>query len=217
MPRRFFHISDPGNSGKCPDARYGAAMSAPIITPESSMGSILDALPGGRRALFARYHLGGCQSCGFPPEETLASLCARSGKLPVQEVIDHLLASHSHDEAMLVTPAEARETLAQSPDTLLLDTRTREEFDAVRLPAAQFLTQDLQQSIFGGPPERTVFLCDHTGRHVLDLVAWFRGHGLKNTFGIRGGIDAWSRELDPSLPRYRLEIDADPAPGKSLH
>jgi hypothetical protein len=30
---------------------------------------------------------------------------------------------------------------------------------------------------------------------------------LKNTIGLRGGIDAWSREVDPSLPRYRVEID----------
>jgi hypothetical protein len=38
-------------------------------------------------------------------------------------------------------------------------------------------------------------------------VAWFRGHGLKHTFGLRGGIDAWSREIDPELPRYRIEVD----------
>ena len=35
------------------------------------------AFPGARRALFARYHIGGCQSCGFSPGETLAEVCAR--------------------------------------------------------------------------------------------------------------------------------------------
>jgi rhodanese-related sulfurtransferase len=29
---------------------------------------------------------------------------------------------------------------------------------------------------------------------------------MKNTRVLRGGIDAWSREIDPSLPRYQLEI-----------
>lgn len=52
------------------------------ITPETSMGEILAAYPGARRALFARYHLGGCQSCGFPAEESLASLCKRNGDIP---------------------------------------------------------------------------------------------------------------------------------------
>lgn len=181
-------------------------MTAPTLTADTPMGVILEALPGARRALFAKYHLGGCQSCGFSQDESLGTLCARSGNLPVKEVIDHLLASHKHDEAMLLSPANAKSLLEQ-PTTRLIDTRTREEFEAVHIPQAEFLTQDLQQSIFGGNPERTILLCDHSGRHVLDTVAWFRGHGLKRTFGIRGGIDAWSLEIDPTLPRYRIEID----------
>jgi hypothetical protein len=30
---------------------------------------------------------------------------------------------------------------------------------------------------------------------------------MKNTRALKGGIDAWSREIDPTLPRYRIEID----------
>jgi hypothetical protein len=30
---------------------------------------------------------------------------------------------------------------------------------------------------------------------------------MKNTRALRGGIDAWSREVDPKLPRYRIEVD----------
>jgi rhodanese-related sulfurtransferase len=30
---------------------------------------------------------------------------------------------------------------------------------------------------------------------------------LGETYGLRGGIDGWSREVDGSVPRYRLEID----------
>jgi len=182
-------------------------MPAPTLTAETPMGVILDALPGARRALFAKYHLGGCQSCGFSPDESLASLCARSGGLPVAEVISHLLASHAHDEAMLVSPADAKARLDSPTPPRLIDARTREEFDAVRIPQAEFLSQELQQSVFGGDPERAILIYDHSGRNVLDSVAWFRGHGLKQTFGIRGGIDAWSQEIDPSLPRYRIEID----------
>ena len=183
-------------------------MPDPTLTTETPMGTILETLPGARRALFAKYHLGGCQSCGFSPDESLGALCARSGDLPVAEVIDHLLASHAHDEAMLLSPTDVK-TLLDSPDApRLVDARTREEFDAVRIAQAEFLTQDLQQALFGGEPERRVVVYDHSGRNVLDTVAWFRGHGMKQTFGMRGGIDAWSREVDASLPRYRIEIDS---------
>ncbi|MDP3850615.1 MAG: rhodanese-like domain-containing protein [Luteolibacter sp.] len=174
------------------------------LTADTPMGMILETLPGARRALFARYHLGGCQSCAFSNEETLSQLCVRS-ELPVQEVLKHLLASHAHDSQMLMEPAEAREKLA----TLrLIDIRTREEHEAVAISGSEFFTQDLQQQLFAGDPETSILLYDHSGRNALDQVAWFRGHGLKQTFALRGGIDAWSREIDPALPRYRIEMDA---------
>lgn len=177
------------------------------ITPGTPMGRIMEALPGARRALFSRYHLGGCQSCGFADSETLAELCARAGELDVAEVLQHLLASHAHDESMMVSPAELKAELDSPAPPLLLDTRTREEHEAVSIPGAVFLDQELQQKLFAGDPERRIILHDHAGKHVLDTCAWFLGHGMKNTRALRGGIDAWSREVDPSVARYRLEID----------
>lgn len=184
-----------------------SSVTVPHITADMEMGRILELLPGGRRALFARYHLGGCQSCGFPPEETLASLCERNGNIPPDELIAHLLESHAHDEAMLISPTELQELLRSPAPPLLLDTRTREEHEAVSIGSSQFMTQELQQKLFGADPAAAIVLYDHSGRNVLDTCAWFQGHGLKNTKALRGGIDAWSREIDPSLPRYRIEVE----------
>jgi rhodanese-related sulfurtransferase len=181
-------------------------MAEPRITPDTKMGEILDALPGAKRALFARYHLGGCQSCAFSNDETISQLCARSEGIPVEEMIAHLLESHAHDQAMLVSPADAQRRFAAG-EARLIDIRTREEFEAVAIAGSEFFTQDLQQQLFSGDPTATLFLIDHSGRNVLDMVAWFRGHQLKQTYGIAGGIDAWSREVDPKLPRYRVELE----------
>jgi rhodanese-related sulfurtransferase len=106
---------------------------------------------------------------------------------------------------MLMPPLEALQKLG---DLRVIDIRTREEHEAVAISGSEFFTQDLQQRIFAGNPEAGILLYDHCGRYVLDQVAWFRGHGLKHTFGLRGGIDAWSQEADRSLPRYRLETDS---------
>jgi rhodanese-related sulfurtransferase len=176
---------------------------APEITTETPMGAIMQVLPGAKRALFAAYHLGGCQSCAFSNTETLAELCKRSDLDP-QEVLAHLLASHEHDRALLMEPATAAQRI---PTLTLVDLRTREEHEAVSIPGSRFFTQELQQQLFAGDPQAPILLYDHRGSHVLDQVAWFRGHGLKETFGLRGGIDAWSAEVDPSLRRYRLEIE----------
>ncbi len=179
-------------------------MQASDLTRDSTMETILTALPGARRALFARYHLGGCQSCAFSNQETLAALSERSG-LDADEVLAHLQTSHEHDLEMLMEPADV---LSQLDTLRLIDIRTREEHEAVAIPGSEFFTQDLQQQLFAGDPKTRILLYDHSGRDVLDRVAWFRGHGLHETCGLRGGIDAWSREIDSSLPRYRLEIDA---------
>lgn len=178
------------------------------ITPETSMGTIMDGLPGARRALFARYHLGGCQSCGFSPNETVASLCERNGGIDPQEMIAHLLAAHEHDLAFLLSPADVKQRLELAPETVLIDCRTREEHEAVAIPGSQFLTQELQQQLFAADPLQDIILFDHLGKNVLDTCAWFVGHGMKNTRALQGGIDAWSREIDSSLPRYQLEIES---------
>ena len=39
----------------------------------------------------------------------------------------------------------------------------------------------------------------------MDAAAYFSGHGFSNVMALRGGIDAWSGEVDPNLPRYELE------------
>lgn len=173
------------------------------LCADTPMGVLLETLPGAKRALFARYHLGGCQSCAFSNDETLAQLCERS-ELPTHEVLEHLLASHVHDSAMLIEPAAAVEKLAKFR---LIDLRTREEHEAVVIGGSEFFTQELQQQLFAGDPETRILLYDHSGKNVLDQVAWFRGHGLKECFGLRGGIDAWSREVDTKIPRYRIEVE----------
>jgi rhodanese-related sulfurtransferase len=71
--------------------------------------------------------------------------------------------------------------------------------------------------LFGSAGEEDlILLYDHRGDRVLDTCAWFHGHGLKGARGIRGGIDAWSLQVDPALPRYRVELETSvPNPEKS--
>jgi monothiol glutaredoxin len=46
---------------------------------------------------------------------------------------------------------------------------------------------------------------DHKGARSIDAAAYFAGHGFENVKSVRGGIDAWSQEVDNNLPRYELE------------
>ena len=95
------------------------------ITPQSKMGEVLAAYPGAQRALFRRYHIGGCSSCGFSPEETLEQLCARNGALEVGQVLEHIRTSHEQDAKVFISPRELAELLKQDKTVRLVDIRAR--------------------------------------------------------------------------------------------
>lgn len=176
------------------------------ISPASTMGEVLEAYPGAQRALFRRYHIGGCSSCGFQPEETLAELCARNANLEVDEVIAHIRTSHQEDQKILISARELADWLANGFDGRLVDIRTREEYEAARIEGAVLFTQELMNEILGRwPREQTIVIYDHLGRKSMDAAAYFLGHGFKNIRALRGGIDAWSQEVDAKVRRYRLE------------
>jgi len=180
--------------------------SAASIDPNIAMKELLVQFPGAQRALFRKYHIGGCASCGFSPEETLAGVCARNENLDVDEVIDHLTTSHEADLAMQIEPRELAERIAAGEPVYLLDVRTREEYETVKLPGAHLFTQELMQEILGNGSRTNLFVIyDHTGARSMDAAAYFQGHGFENVKSLRGGIDAWSAEVDSKLPRYHVE------------
>jgi rhodanese-related sulfurtransferase len=176
------------------------------INPQITMSELLERYPGAQRALFRKYHIGGCSSCGFQPNETLAGVCARNENLDVDEVTEHILTSEGADRAMQIEPHELSERLAAGEKIHLLDVRTREEFEAVKLPGAYLFTQELMQQILAQwPREELLVIYDHQGTRSMDAAAYFQGHGFEQIKSLRGGIDAWSAEVDPKVPRYHLE------------
>ncbi len=175
------------------------------LQPTATMKRVLEVFPGAQRALFRRYHIGGCASCAFQPEETLEGLCARN-HLNVGEVLQHIETSHEQDAELQVSPAELAQ-LRKAGGVRLVDIRSREEFDAARIEGAVLLSQPVMQEILGHwPREELMVLYDHRGQQSLDAAAYFMGQGFRKVRCLRGGIDAWSGEVDHKIPRYRLEL-----------
>jgi len=180
----------------------------PEIDGSITMGEVLARFPGAKRALFARYHIGGCRSCSYDDAETLAEVCQRNEDLPVAEVIEHILSAHESDSRILIEPVDLANALTETPPPRLLDLRTREEHESVTLPGAEMFSNELLQQIFGHEAkDRLIVLYDHTGDRSLDAAAYIIGHGFKNTRALRGGIDAYASEADTTLPRYKLEFE----------
>src|SRR5882724_7190711 len=180
-------------------------MANDIIHPQSPMCTVLENFPGAQRALFRRYHIGGCSSCGFRPDETLAQVCARNGNLDVAEVMAHIQSSHEQDAKVLISPAELAGFLRRDKSVKLVDVRSREEFEAVKIEGSILLSQDVMRELMAsGSNTNPVVVIDHAGKNGLDAAAYFMGHGLQNVRCLRGGIDAWAQEMDANMRRYKL-------------
>jgi rhodanese-related sulfurtransferase len=169
------------------------------------MRDVLEIYPGAQRALFRRYHIGGCSSCGFSPEETLAQVCERNGGLVVNEVLAHIQSSHEQDAKILISPKELAQALKGDKPLQLVDVRSREEFEAVHIEGSLLLSQDSMRQIMGnGSNTEALVVIDHQGKQALDAAAYFMGHGLQNVRCLRGGIDAWAQEVDGAMRRYKI-------------
>jgi rhodanese-related sulfurtransferase len=169
------------------------------------MSDVLEAFPGAQRALFRRYHIGGCASCGFQPTETLAQVCERNGNLNVAEALAHIRSSHEQDAKILIEPQELAAWRKQDASIRLLDIRSREEFEAVNIAGSVLMSQDTMRQIMGdGSNSHPLVIVDHQGKNALDAAAYFMGHGLQNVRCLRGGIDAWARDVEPTMRRYKL-------------
>jgi rhodanese-related sulfurtransferase len=169
------------------------------------MREMLETWPGAQRALFRRYHIGGCSSCGFQPTETLEQVCLRNNNLDIEEVLAHIKTSHEEDAKILISPQELDQWRAGNRSLKLLDVRSREEWEAARIDGAVLMSQETMQEILNQWPRQEPFVIyDHQGKQALDAAAYFIGHGFEKARCLQGGIDAWSQDVDPQIRRYRL-------------
>ena len=50
--------------------------------------------------------------------------------------------------------------------------------------------------------DRPIVVICHHGRRSAEAAAWLRRQGFSRTINLRGGVDAWARDVDPTMPVY---------------
>ncbi len=110
-----------------------------------------------------------------------------------------------NQEAMEITPSEAAARLRDDPNAVLLDCRTAEEHAAARIESARLVPLGELEARIGELRElddRTIIVHCHHGVRSLRAVAILRSAGFDRAVSMAGGIDRWSAEVDPGVPRY---------------
>jgi monothiol glutaredoxin len=97
---------------------------------------------------------------------------------------------------------ELRALMDSGAELHLFDVRTAEEQRKARIAGATLVDARVAAEIEKLPRDaRIVFHCHHGGRSQA-AAEHFAALGFSNVHNLAGGIDAWSREVDPSIPRY---------------
>ncbi|MCP5023402.1 MAG: rhodanese-like domain-containing protein [bacterium] len=167
-------------------------MSELTITPEMTMEAILAVAPAALRALFQRYHVGGCNACGFQPEDTLAQVAKDHNILDINDMIRTIVTAQELDSQAQVEPAAVRQWLAEGLDFSFVDVRVPEERESGEVPGAEVLDYNDQGKYMGLPKQRRiVFICQDGGRS-LDVASYFLGHKFTDVLCVKGGVEAWA-------------------------
>ena len=84
----------------------------------------------------------------------------------------------------------------------LVDVRTHEERAMAAIDGSRLLDQSYHDELLLRDRDTPlVFQCHH-GVRSQHAAEYFREQGFRNLYNLRGGIDAWSVLVDPSVPRY---------------
>ncbi len=105
-----------------------------------------------------------------------------------------------------ITPQDVQRRVDAGERLTLIDVREPPEFQAARIAGAELIPMrtvpaELQRLEAAADSTTLVVLCHH-GVRSLNVVNWLREQGVANCQSMAGGIDRWSLQIDPSVPRY---------------
>jgi rhodanese-related sulfurtransferase len=105
-----------------------------------------------------------------------------------------------------ISTQELKQLLASntSRSPVVIDVREPWEYKTAHIVGSTLIPMgDIPSRAFSelDPEARIVAVCHH-GVRSMNVAIWLREQGFEHVQSLRGGMDAWSAEIDPSIPRY---------------
>ncbi len=102
-----------------------------------------------------------------------------------------------------LTPVEMKARIDSGSTPLLLDVREPWEYGTCRIEGSRHIPMNRipAEAATLDPRADIVVICHH-GMRSLQVAAWLERAGFARVANLDGGIDAWSCDVDPTVPRY---------------
>ena len=104
-----------------------------------------------------------------------------------------------------ISPAELVTWLADSArdKPVLLDVREPWEYERARIAGARLVPMgELPGRLDEIDPDKDVVAICHHGGRSLQVAIFLEKNGYSKIHNLAGGVDAWSRTVDPAIPLY---------------
>lgn len=133
---------------------------------------------------------------------TIADLADRA-RLPLDRVVKRLEQIETMAEDIEISAGSLKELLHKNSEQIfLLDVREPWEFEICRVPGSHLMAQMDLARIFEGLKDLTIVTICHHGERSLSAAFYLQEAGLKRVKSLRGGMDSWAAEIEPSMNRY---------------
>jgi rhodanese-related sulfurtransferase len=111
----------------------------------------------------------------------------------------------SHPLLEEVDPPAVAEAMASGDPPLLVDVRTDPERAVAAIQPSLHIGLDrfVERAPEEIPQDRDVVVYCHVGARSAQAAVWLKASGWTRVRSLAGGIDAWSQQVDPEIPRYR--------------
>jgi rhodanese-related sulfurtransferase len=102
-----------------------------------------------------------------------------------------------------ITPREVSERIERGDKFLLVDVREKWEYEAAHIEGSLLVPlRDVGLCLERLRAAGDVVCMCHHGVRSMDAAAWLRSKGVAGARSMAGGIDRWTTEVDPLVPRY---------------
>ena len=101
-----------------------------------------------------------------------------------------------------ITPRELKARLDKGDDLYILDVREPHEYQICNLNGHLIPLGELPRRVSELDSSREIVAHCRSGKRSADAVEFLRQAGFKKIWNLKGGILAWSDEVDPSVPKY---------------
>ena len=134
--------------------------------------------------------------------------CPACGTREIRELIDYDAfcggVPAATDAAIpVITPRELAERLVKGETLDVIDVREPYEWEIARIPGARLIPLGtLGQAIPSLDRSREIVVHCHHGIRSAAAAEALRGAGFTRVWNLAGGIERWSEEVDPRVPRY---------------